>query len=93
MEQLFREDLGEEDKVLFKKAYDMLQTEVPDLLAGVTWLSPPELPNTTRRRQASENLKHRTGCARTEGFYSVSSCIYSISSFRGFLFYCGTSGV
>ena len=73
MEQLFREDLVEEDKGFFKTAYDLLMKEQPELLDGVTWVSPPEIPHCGRRRQPSSDVKHRTGCARTEGYYRVSS--------------------
>ena len=72
LEQLFREDLTEEDKVFFKTAYDQILSENPDLLDGVTWLSAPEIPNSVRRRQPSSvDVRHPTGCARTEGFYRV----------------------
>ena len=84
LEQLFRDDVTEEDKVLFKTSYDLLLKELPELLAGVTWLSPPEIPHSLRRRQPSSDVKHRTGCARTEGYYRVSLVedhIYWISMF------------
>jgi hypothetical protein len=72
LEQLFREDLTEEDKVFLKTAYDQILSETPDLLDGVTWLSAPEIPNSARRRQpSSADVRHPTGCARTEGFYRV----------------------
>ena len=77
LEQLFREDLTEEDKGFFKTAYDQLFSECRDLLEGVTWLSAPEIPYSARRRQpSSADVRHRTGCARTEGFYRVSFNFY-----------------
>lgn len=72
LEQLFREELTEEDKLFFKTAYDRILSEAPELLEGVTWLSAPEIPNSARRRQpSSADLRHPTGCARTEGFYRM----------------------
>ena len=73
LEQIFREELTEEDKTFFKTAYDQILGDYPDLLDGITWFSAPEIPSSARRRQPSSvDMRHSTGCARTEGFYRVS---------------------
>ncbi|KAL5257106.1 hypothetical protein ACHWQZ_G012141 [Mnemiopsis leidyi] len=72
LEQIFREELTEEDKTFFKTAYDQILGDYPDLLDGITWFSAPEIPSSARRRQPSSvDMRHSTGCARTEGFYRM----------------------
>eukprot|EP00116_Pleurobrachia_bachei_P004107 sb/3464369/ len=73
LEAMFREDLTEEEKGYYKQAYELLILSDPDLMDGVTWLSPTEHMMNSRRRQAStaDHLRHRSGCARTEGYYKM----------------------
>ena len=68
LEDLFRDILSDEDKMFFKQAYHRLVAEEGDLLEGIPWLTPQEIPKSPRKRPSD----HKTGCARSEGFYRVS---------------------